>query len=104
MGITFTSKKRVDKQCTCIRCGKTYVFTVREQDYFKEKGFVAPKRCKVCRGINRREMQSLGLDKRGKYFGLGMMAPTLYKSHFKGGIDVTDISGTKYQCKRYYGF
>ena len=49
-------------------------------------------------------MELLNINGRGMYYGLSSMTPGLYKGHFKGGIDVTDISGTKYKCKAYYGF
>ena len=33
----------------CIDCGKTIVLTEGEQAFYKEKGFLYPKRCKECR-------------------------------------------------------
>ena len=39
-----------DKNITCKDCGKEFVFTVGEQDFFKEKGFENdPVRCPDCR-------------------------------------------------------
>ncbi|MCG8483452.1 MAG: zinc-ribbon domain-containing protein [Clostridia bacterium] len=38
-----------DKTLTCQDCGKEFVFTVGEQEFYKEKGFDnEPKRCKDC--------------------------------------------------------
>lgn len=35
-----------DKQLTCKDCGRTFVWTVSEQEFYKEKGFEhAPVRC-----------------------------------------------------------
>lgn len=104
MGKTFVWKEKKDKICKCIRCGSEYVFTVGEQDYFDKRGFQHPKRCKACRQIHKNEMEILNLNGRGKYYGLGYMTPGLYKGRFKGGIDVTDISGKKYKCKAYFGY
>ena len=39
-----------DKKIICKDCGKEFIFTVGEQEFFKEKGFVNdPVRCPDCR-------------------------------------------------------
>lgn len=39
-----------DKKITCRDCGKDFVFTVREQEFYAEKGFTnEPVRCFDCR-------------------------------------------------------
>ncbi|MBL4933923.1 zinc-ribbon domain-containing protein [Clostridium paridis] len=39
-----------DKTLVCKDCGKEFVFTVGEQEFFKEKGFENdPVRCPECR-------------------------------------------------------
>lgn len=39
-----------DKTLTCKDCGAEFVFTVGEQEFYKEKGFDnEPKRCLSCR-------------------------------------------------------
>ncbi len=38
-----------DKSITCRSCKEDFVWTVREQQWFKEKGFTAPKTCKPCK-------------------------------------------------------
>ncbi len=39
-----------DKNITCKDCGKEFMFTVGEQEFFKEKGFENdPVRCPDCR-------------------------------------------------------
>lgn len=43
-----------DKTIVCKDCGKEFIFTVGEQEFYKEKGFTnEPVRCKECR-INRK--------------------------------------------------
>ena len=37
------------KQLTCSDCGQTFTFTQQEQEFFLEKGYGDPKRCKNCR-------------------------------------------------------
>lgn len=39
-----------DKKLTCKDCGKEFVFSVGEQEFYKEKGFEnTPVRCTECR-------------------------------------------------------
>ncbi len=38
-----------DRQLTCADCGQSFTFTAQEQDFYSERGFQEPKRCKPCR-------------------------------------------------------
>lgn len=38
-----------DKTIVCKDCGNEFVFTAREQEFYQEKGFSDPQRCKECR-------------------------------------------------------
>lgn len=39
-----------DKTIVCKDCGKEFIFTVRDQEFYTEKGFQnEPTRCKECR-------------------------------------------------------
>lgn len=38
-----------DRSITCRDCGQTFLFTVREQQFFAERGFGDPVRCVPCR-------------------------------------------------------
>ena len=96
MGKQFVLTVKKDKVCVCIRCKDEYFYTVKEQKLFESKGYKAPKRCKTCRDIHKREMRLLNLEGRGMYYGLGSMLPTLKKGNFRGGVDVRDISGKKF--------
>lgn len=45
-----------DKTLVCQDCGQEFVFTVGEQEFYKEKGFDnEPKRCKACRDKKKAE-------------------------------------------------
>lgn len=45
-----------DKNLVCKDCGKDFVFTVREQEFYKEKGFDnEPIRCPVCRKLRKQQ-------------------------------------------------
>jgi CxxC-x17-CxxC domain-containing protein len=44
-----------DKMLICKDCGKEFVWTAGEQEFFAEKGFAnEPKRCKACREAKKR--------------------------------------------------
>lgn len=43
-----------DKDITCVDCGETFVFTEREQEWYREKGLSHdPRRCKNCRSTRK---------------------------------------------------
>ncbi len=45
-----------DKTLVCKDCGKEFVFTAGEQEFYKEKGFTnEPTRCKDCRIARKNE-------------------------------------------------
>ncbi|QEK11554.1 cytochrome C551 [Crassaminicella thermophila] len=45
-----------DKTLVCKDCGKEFLFTEGEQEFFKEKGFESePKRCVECRRARRQQ-------------------------------------------------
>lgn len=49
-----------DLLITCQDCNQPFTFTGGEQDYYKERGFAAPKRCKPCRSQRKRERSGPG--------------------------------------------
>ena len=49
----------IDKQLTCLDCGRGFTFTPGEQLYFWAKGLSEPKRCKPCRMLRKRSLVSI---------------------------------------------
>lgn len=46
-----------DKTLVCVDCGEEFVFTVGEQEFYKEKGFENdPKRCQKCRKSKEKQL------------------------------------------------
>ena len=39
----------MDMKIKCKDCGEEFIFTENEQRFYEEKGFVSPKRCRLCR-------------------------------------------------------
>lgn len=44
-----------DKKIICKDCGQEFTFTAGEQEFYKEKGFYEPVRCKSCRKARKLE-------------------------------------------------
>ena len=38
-----------DLMLTCSDCGQEFAFTAGEQQFFQERGYSSPRRCKPCR-------------------------------------------------------
>jgi len=48
-----------DKSLKCKECGKEFIWTVGEQEFFNQKGFTnKPTRCKDCRKLNRQKVET----------------------------------------------
>ena len=53
-----------DKTLTCRDCGAEFVFTVGEQEFYKEKGFDNdPVRCPECRKARKAQRNNRNFDK-----------------------------------------
>src|SRR4030042_285762 len=48
-----------DITITCRQCGKDFVFSVAEQEFFKTKGFAQPFHCRECRSTRRKSQTVL---------------------------------------------
>ncbi len=48
-----------DKKLICKDCGKEFVFTAGEQEFYAEKGFTnEPQRCKACRDAKKQAVRA----------------------------------------------
>jgi DNA replicative helicase MCM subunit Mcm2 (Cdc46/Mcm family) len=47
-----------DKVIICKDCGKEFVFTAGEQEFFASKDFSDPVRCKSCKEAKRQAMEN----------------------------------------------
>jgi DNA replicative helicase MCM subunit Mcm2 (Cdc46/Mcm family) len=44
-----------DRTLTCCDCGEEFIFPVKDQEFYKEKGFSDPKRCPKCRAARKQQ-------------------------------------------------
>ena len=46
-----------DKTLTCADCGTQFIFTADDQEFYSQRGFSEPKRCRNCRSARRVERE-----------------------------------------------
>jgi CxxC-x17-CxxC domain-containing protein len=44
-----------DRELNCTSCGRTFLFTASEQEWFAQRGFQEPRRCKSCRSARKQD-------------------------------------------------
>lgn len=49
-----------DKEIKCADCGRTFLFTASEQEFFQGRGMSEPKRCKDCRQARKAQREGGG--------------------------------------------
>ena len=49
-----------DKELSCKDCGQLFTFTEGEQDFFSQRGFSEPVRCRPCRDARKAQKASGG--------------------------------------------
>ena len=54
-----------DQHFTCADCGHDFVWTAKDQEFFREKGYQQPKRCKDCRRAKKQGRESNGHGRDG---------------------------------------
>ena len=52
---------KTDRILYCKDCGKQFVFSGKEQNFYEIRGFKTPKRCKKCRELNKIKHIAYGL-------------------------------------------
>jgi hypothetical protein len=46
----------VDEQIKCADCGKEFLFSTKDQEFYERQGFTdKPKRCKTCRDLRKQK-------------------------------------------------
>lgn len=55
-----------DKPIECCDCGETFVWTMKDQEFYKKNDFQPPKRCKPCRERKKAERAKHKPQKTGR--------------------------------------
>jgi len=68
-----------ERTLTCRDCGRTFPFTVEEQEFFAQKGFTNdPVRCPECRAARRAERNAGGMSHGSHVGGYGRETRQMY--------------------------
>ena len=54
-----------DKALVCRDCGGEFTFTAGEQEFFAQRGFSEPIRCKSCRDARKAQKSDRGFERSG---------------------------------------
>jgi CxxC-x17-CxxC domain-containing protein len=49
-----------DQQLMCSDCGQAFTFSAEDQEFFRDRGYSTPKRCKPCRQAKKNEQSGSG--------------------------------------------
>lgn len=49
-----------NKTLQCVDCKSSFIWTASEQEYFADRNYQQPKRCKMCREMRRKEKEGAG--------------------------------------------
>jgi len=60
-------------QLVCSDCGQSFTFTAEDQEFFRERGYSAPKRCKSCRQAKKNEQSNGGGSYRTESHGASVI-------------------------------
>jgi hypothetical protein len=55
-----------DISIQCLDCGNHFTFDEGEQEFFRQRGFTNPKRCKDCRARNKEKREKKGEKEAGR--------------------------------------
>ena len=72
-----------DKTLTCSDCGQEFVFTASEQDFYAQRGFSEPRRCRSCRASRKAAHGDGGRYEVG--VGLGNRGASASEGGYSGG-------------------
>jgi chromosome segregation ATPase len=85
-------RKNSDIKITCRQCGKEFVFTKAEQEFYEQKGLSQPRRCKECRSGKRDETQHLTCAQCGAELDGTVSA-------YCGNCHASNLASTQLECE-----
>ena len=50
----------VDLILSCCACGTEFLWSARDQEFFQEQAYSAPRRCRGCRALKRQRFETMG--------------------------------------------
>ncbi len=70
--VTQIRKKKMNnnyeiQQLECVECGKSFVFSTEDQEFYAKKGYSSPKRCPDCRAKRKAQNNNRGGYRERRY-------------------------------------
>ena len=80
-----------DQTLVCVDCGAQFTFSARDQAFYQERGYQAPRRCKTCRD-KRKADGGGGYQQGNSYQNQGGQQQQQYQQQdaWGGGADIDD--------------
>jgi CxxC-x17-CxxC domain-containing protein len=82
-----------DRTLTCRDCGREFVFTSGEQDFYTQRGFSDPQRCPECRAQRKTQRNQGGYGSTGGGYSSGGYESGGYSSGGGGGYRSSSSGG-----------
>lgn len=57
-----------DVHVKCVTCGRDFIFTAKEQEFFQSKGFKEPRHCRECRQQRKRDREKVIAEASGQKY------------------------------------
>ncbi len=87
-----------DKTLTCVDCGAQFTFSERDQAFYQERGYQAPRRCKTCRDKRKNSAAPASASETGGYTGKWAGASAAATGNVKNAAASSGHDQFKVQC------
>ncbi len=90
-----------DIQLKCVTCGREFIFTAKEQEFFQSKGFREPRHCRECRQRRKQERERLYAEASGQPYqpGRELFTVTCAQCGRETKVPFKPITGKPVLCK-----
>ncbi len=90
-----------DRTIKCATCGREFLFTAKEQDFFVTKGFKEPRHCRECRQQRKQEREQAVAQASGQPYhpGKEMFKVVCANCHRETTVPFKPITGKPVLCK-----
>jgi CxxC-x17-CxxC domain-containing protein len=90
-----------DIQLKCVTCGREFIFTAKEQEFFQSKGFREPRHCRECRQRRKLERERLYAEASGQPYqpGRELFTVTCAQCGRETEVPFKPITGKPVLCK-----
>lgn len=90
-----------DINIKCVTCGREFIFTAREQEFFVSKGFKEPRHCRECRQHRKQDRERIFAEASGRTYepGKEMFKVVCARCQRETSVPFKPITGKPVLCK-----